>query len=383
MADTKRDYYEVLGIQKGADENEIKKAYRSLAKKYHPDLHPGDKEAEANFKEVNEAYDVLSDPDKRAKYDQYGHAAFDPASGMGGGGFGGFGDFGGFDINDIFSSFFGGSSGGTRRNGPIRGDDITVRMTLTFEEAVFGCKKEITYQKVQKCGECSGSGAAKGSSPKTCPTCNGSGQVKVQQRTPFGIMQSAKTCEACRGTGKIIENKCTGCKGTEFVRVSKKLEVNIPAGIDDGQQIALKYQGSDGMNGGSAGDLNIIITVRPDSVFERDGDDLYCEIPITFAEATLGAEIDIPTLEGTQKYTIPEGTQTGTVFTLRNKGVTRVNNPKVRGNLYLTVTVEVPKNLSKESKELLRQFADSCDDNNNSKHANFFQRLINKIKIDD
>ena len=375
MAD-KRDYYEVLGVTKSADESEIKKAYRSLAKKYHPDMNPGDKEAEAKFKEVNEAYDVLSDPDKKAKYDQYGHAAFDPSSGMGGGGFGGFGDFGGFDINDIFSSFFGGGMGGgsTRRNGPIRGDNVTVRLTLTFEEAVFGCKKEVAYNKVQKCAECGGSGAEKGTQPKTCPNCNGSGQVRVQQRSPFGVIQTTKACDNCRGTGKIIEKKCSNCRGTGFVRVPKKLEVNIPAGIDDGQQIGLKYQGSDGMNGGTAGDLNIVISVRPSSVFERDGYDLYCEIPITYSEATLGASIDIPTLEGTQKFDIPEGTQTGTTFTLKGKGVTRVNS-KSRGNLYITVTVEVPKNLNNAQKDLLRKFAESCGESNYSKRANFFKRF--------
>lgn len=377
MADTKRDYYEVLGVDKNADDATIKKAYRTLAKKYHPDMNPGDKEAEAKFKEVNEAYDVLSDPDKKAKYDQYGHAAFDPSAG-GGAGFGGFGDFGGFDINDIFSSFFGGASGGsTRRNGPVRGDDITVRLTISFEESVFGCKKEVSYNKIQKCADCSGTGAAKGSSPKTCSACGGSGQVRVQQRTPFGIMQTQKTCDTCHGTGKIIENKCPNCRGTGFVRVPKKLEVNIPAGIDDGQQLSLRYQGSDGMNGGNAGDLYIIISVRPHSVFERDGDDLYCEVPITYAEATLGAEIEIPTLEGSMKYTIPEGTQTGTVFTLRNKGVTRVNS-KVRGNLYITVVVEVPKNLTSEQKNLLEKFAASCGESNYSKRTSFFKRIFNK-----
>lgn len=377
MADTKRDYYEVLGVDKNADEATIKKAYRTLAKKYHPDMNPGDKEAEAKFKEVNEAYDVLSDPDKKAKYDQYGHAAFDPSAG-GGAGFGGFGDFGGFDINDIFSSFFGGASGGsTRRNGPVRGDDITVRLTISFEESVFGCKKEVSYNKIQKCADCSGTGAAKGTSPKTCSACGGSGQVRVQQRTPFGIMQTQKTCDACHGTGKIIENKCPNCRGTGFVRVPKKLEVNIPAGIDDGQQLSLRYQGSDGMNGGNAGDLYIIISVRPHSIFERDGDDLYCEVPITYAEATLGAEIEIPTLEGSMKYTIPEGTQTGTVFTLRNKGVTRVNS-KVRGNLYITVVVEVPKNLTSEQKNLLEKFAASCGESNYSKRTSFFKRIFNK-----
>lgn len=377
MADTKRDYYEVLGIDKSADEAAIKKAYRTLAKKYHPDMNPGDKEAEAKFKEVNEAYDVLSDPDKKAKYDQYGHAAFDPSMG-GGAGYGGFGDFGGFDINDIFSSFFGGASGSsTRRNGPIRGDNITVRLTISFEESVFGCKKEIQFTKVQKCAECDGSGAEKGTTPKTCSACGGSGQVKVQQRTPFGIMQTQKTCDECHGTGKFIEKKCSSCRGTGFTRVQKKLEVNIPAGIDDGQQLSLRYQGSDGMNGGTAGDLVIVISVRPHSVFERDGDDLYCEVPITYAEATLGGEIEIPTLEGSIKYTIPEGTQTGTVFTLRNKGVTRVNS-KIRGNLYITVVVEVPKNLTSEQKNLLEKFAESCGEGNYSKRTSFIKRLFNK-----
>ena len=380
MADTKRDYYEVLGVDKNADEATIKKAYRTLAKKYHPDMNPGDKEAEAKFKEVNEAYDVLSDPDKKAKYDQYGHAAFDPSAG-GGAGFGGFGDFGGFDINDIFSSFFGGATGGsTRRNGPVRGDDITVRLTISFEESVFGCKKEVSYNKIQKCADCSGTGAAKGSSPKTCSACGGSGQVRVQQRTPFGIMQTQKTCDACRkcgGTGRLIHQPCPDCRGSGAVRKRKTIKVNIPAGIDDGQQLSLRYQGSDGMNGGNAGDLNIIISVRPHSVFERDGDDLYCEVPITYAEATLGAEIEIPTLEGSMKYTIPEGTQTGTVFTLRNKGVTRVNS-KVRGNLYITVVVEVPKNLTSEQKNLLEKFAASCGESNYSKRTSFFKRIFNK-----
>ena len=373
----KRDYYEVLGVDKSADDATIKKAYRQLAKKYHPDMNPGDADAEAHFKEVNEAYDVLSDPDKKAKYDQYGHAAFDPASG-GGAGFGGFGDFG-FDINDIFSSFFGGSGGSARRNGPVRGNNITVRLTLTFEEAVFGCKKEITYQKVQKCADCGGSGAAKGTSPKTCDHCRGTGYVTVQQRTMMGLMQTRKQCDHCGGTGKIVETPCSGCKGTGFIRVNKKLEVNIPAGIDDEQQIGLRGQGSDGMNGGGPGDLNIVISVRPHAVFERDGYDLYLEEPITYAEATLGAEIEIPTLEGTQKLEIPEGTQTGTVFTLRDKGVQRVNS-RGRGNLYVTVVVEVPKGLNREQKELLEKFAESCGEGNYSKRTNFFKKFFKKDK---
>ena len=372
MAD-KRDYYEILGVDKSADETSIKKAYRQLAKKYHPDMNPGDAEAEVKFKEVNEAYDVLSDPDKKAKYDQYGHAAFDPASG-GGAGFGGFGDFG-FDINDIFSSFFGGSS--SQRNGPVRGSNITVRLTLTFEEAVFGCKKEISYQKVQKCADCSGTGAAKGTSPKTCDHCRGTGYVTVQQRTMMGMMQTRRQCDHCKGTGKIVETPCSECRGSGFTRVTKKLEVNIPAGIDDGQQIGLRGQGSDGANGGGPGDLNIIISVRPHAVFERDGYDLYLEEPITYAEATLGAEVEIPTLEGTQKLEIPEGTQTGTTFTLRGKGVQYVNS-KNRGDLHVTVVVEVPKGLNREQKELLEKFAQSCGESNYTKRTKFFKKFFKK-----
>jgi len=377
MAETKRDYYEVLGVDKSADESAIKKAYRSLAKKYHPDMNPGDAQAEKNFKEVNEAYAVLSDPEKKAKYDQYGHAAFE----AGGGGYGDFSGFGGmdFDISDIFSSFFGGGMGGSgsARRGPVRGDDINVRITLDFEEAVFGVKKEISYQRVQKCGECSGTGAAKGTSPKTCSTCGGSGRVRVQQRTPLGIMQTQKTCDACRGTGKIVEKACDACRGNGYVRTTKKLEVTIPAGIDDGQRIVLSGQGSDGRDGGPAGDLYIFVTVRPHRMFERDGSDVYCEVPISFTEAALGAEIDIPTLEGTEKYEIPEGTQTGTTFTLRQKGIPVVNS-KNRGSLHITVKVEVPKDLSGEQKDLLRKFAESRGEANTKGRDNIFKRFFNK-----
>jgi molecular chaperone DnaJ len=371
----KRDYYEVLGVSKDSSADEIKKAYRKLAKKYHPDMNPGDAEAEQNFKEVNEAYDVLSDDDKKAKYDAYGHAAFDPAAGGGGAGFGGFGDFG-FDFGDIFSSFFGGGGGGGgRRNGPVRGDDINLRITLTFEEAVFGVKKEISFSKIQKCSTCAGTGAEKGTSAKTCSHCGGSGQVRVQQRTPLGMMQTTRQCDHCHGTGKIIEKPCGDCKGTGYVRVQKKLDVNIPAGINEGQRITLRGQGSDGRNGGPAGDVNLIVTVKAHSVFEREGNDIYCDIPITYAEATLGAEIEIPTLEGKEKYTIPEGTQTGTTFTLRQRGVQDVNS-KRRGNLHVTVNVEVPKNLNSEQKELLRKFAESCGESNHSKREKFFKKFF-------
>ena len=372
----KRDYYEVLGVSKDSSADEIKKAYRKLAKQYHPDMNPGNSEAEIRFKEVNEAYDVLSDSDKKAKYDAYGHAAFDPAAGGGGAGFGGFGGgFGDFDFGDIFSSFFGGGGTSSRRNGPVRGDDINVRVTLSFEEAVFGVKKEISYNRIQKCSDCGGSGAEKGTTAKTCSACGGSGQVRVQQRTPLGYMQTTKQCDACRGTGKIIEKPCSNCRGTGYVKVTKKLDVNIPAGIDDGRVVALRGQGSDGRNGGPAGDLNIIVSVRPHAIFERDGYDIYCEVPITYTEATLGAEIEIPTLEGKQKFTIPEGTQTGTTFTLKQKGVQYVNS-KNRGNLHFTVNVEVPKNLSEDQKDLLRKFAESCGESNHSKRAKFFKKFF-------
>lgn len=378
MAENKRDYYEVLGLSKGASEDEIKKAYRQLAKKYHPDMNPGDKDAEAKFKEVNEAYAVLSDADKKAKYDQFGHAAFDQTAGFGGADFGDFG----FDISDIFSSFFGGGASSSRRRGAVRGDDVAVRLNLTFEEAVFGCKKDVSYQKIQKCSECGGSGAAKGTTPKTCTTCNGTGQVRTQQRTPFGVMQSSRACEACRGTGKIIETPCKKCRGAGFERVTKKLEVSIPAGIDNGQRIVLRGKGSDGEGGGASGDLVIAVSVKRHDIFERDGSDVYCEVPITFAEAALGAEIDVPTLEGKMKYQVPEGTQSGTVFTLRQKGIQNPNY-KTRGNLYVTVTVEVPKNLTQEQKNLLSKFADSCGEKNYAKREKFFKKLFKNGKSTD
>ncbi len=376
MAENKRDYYEVLGLSKGAGESEIKKAYRTLAKKYHPDLHPGDAEAEKNFKEVNEAYAILSDAEKKAAYDQYGHAAFDPASG----GFGGgeFGGFEGFDFGDIFSSFFGGGGfggGSSRRNGPTRGEDVGVRVSLTFEEAVFGTKKEISYQKIQKCSDCGGTGAHEGKGIKTCPNCGGTGQVRSAQRTPLGMIQTTHACNECGGSGKIIETPCKSCKGQGYTRVTKKLSVNIPAGIDDGERIALRGQGSDGKNGGPAGDLIIVVSVKNHKFFERDGRNVYCEVPITFTEAALGAEIKIPTLDGEESYTVPEGTQTDTTFTLRGRGIPDVNNPNRKGDLFVTVVVEVPKNLSAEQKELLCKFAESCGEKNHQKKTGFFENL--------
>ena len=362
MAEAKRDYYEVLGLQKGASDDEIKKAYRQMAKKYHPDLHPGDAEAEKCFKEVNEAYEILSDADKKARYDQYGHAGVDPNMGAGGyGGFGGggfSGDFG--DLGDLFSSFFGGGgSTQSRRNGPTRGEDLEVQITISFEEAVFGCKKEISYNRIEKCDDCKGSGAAAGSSPETCPQCNGQGQIRVTQQTMLGVMQTTKACPNCRGTGKIIKNPCQNCRGTGMVRLRKKLEVTIPAGIDDGQQIRLAGQGSEGRNGGPAGNLYITVHVRPHAFFERDGINVYCDVPISFTEAALGAEIDVPVLEGgTTEYKIPAGTQTGTQFVLRGKGIRQVNG-RATGDLIFRTVVETPKNLSSEQKELLRKLDES------------------------
>ena len=383
MAD-KRDYYEVLGLSKGADDAAIKKAYRSLAKKYHPDMNPGDKEAEQKFKEVNEAYSVLSDPDKKAKYDQFGHSAFEQGAGFGGGsGFSGFGDFG--DIGDIFSSFFGGGfggdsgfGGGRRRNAPQRGEDIGIRITLSFEEAAFGVKKDVSYNRIQKCSDCGGSGAEKGTQAETCSSCGGSGQKRVYQRMGGMQFQTTVTCDACRGTGKIIKNPCSNCRGTGYVKITKKLAVNIPAGINDGERIALRGEGSDGKNGGPAGDLIIAVSLKPHKIFKREGYNIYCDVPVTVAEATLGAEIEIPTLEGNQKYTIPEGTQPGTQFTLRGKGIPFVNSQSRRGDLVFTAVVEIPRGLTEKQKDNMRAFADSCGESNYAKRTSFFKRIFDK-----
>ena len=384
-----RDYYEVLGLDKSADADAIKRAYRQLAKKYHPDLNPGNAEAEKNFKEVNEAYSILSDADKKAKYDQFGHAAFDPTAGAGGGygggyggGFGGgFGDFG--DLGDIFSSIFGGGFGGgtQRRNGPQRGDDVGVRVTLTFEEAVFGCKKDISYNRLHKCPACNGTGAEAGTSAETCPDCRGAGQRVVNQRMGGMTFQTKTTCDKCRGTGKFIKSPCQKCRGMGLERENRKLTVTIPAGIDNGERIALRNQGCEGKNGGPAGDLIIEVAVRSHNVFERDGANIYCEVPITVTEATLGAEIDIPTLEGTAKHRIDEGTQPGTVFTLRGKGIPYVNDRQGRrGDLIITVNVEIPRGLSDKQKDALREFAEACGEKNYTKKGKFAKSFKKKEK---
>ena len=379
MADNKRDYYEVLGVNKSSSDDEIKKAYRSLAKKYHPDMNPGDKEAEAKFKEVNEAYAVLSDPEKKAKYDQYGHAAFDPSMG-GGSGFGGFGGFGGdFDFGDIFSSFFGGGgSSRSSRNSPIDGDDVMARITITFDEAVFGCKKEVSFARIEGCPDCGSTGAEKGTKPETCPTCGGSGTVTVRQQTMLGYMQTQRACTNCRGTGKIIKSPCKNCNGKGFIKINKKLEVTIPAGIDNMQRIILRGQGSAGRNGGRAGDLLIEVKVKEHKLFERRGNNVYCDIPVSFAEAALGADIDIPTLgDKTEKFHIPEGTQTGTPFTLKGKGIPDINT-KRKGDLIITTIVETPKNLTSEQKNKLLEFSKSLGESNSGKKQSFFKKLFNK-----
>lgn len=375
MAD-KRDYYEVLGVSKSASADEIKRAYRQLAKKYHPDMNPGDAEAEARFKEVNEAYAVLSDEEKKAKYDQYGHAAFDPTAGGGYGG-GGFGGFDGFDFSDIMSSFFGGGGRASSKNAPIEGDDVLARVTLEFEEAAFGCKKEVNFARVEACDDCGASGAAKGTKPESCPTCRGRGYVTVQQQTLFGSMQSQRSCSACRGTGKIVKTPCKNCNGKGYVRVNKRLDVSIPAGIDNMQRVVLRGQGSAGRNGGPNGDLVIEIKVKPHSLFTRNGNDIYCEIPITFVEAALGATIDIPLLGGgTEKFNLPDGTQTGTSFTLRGKGIADINNPKRVGNLIFTVNVETPTGLSQEQKKILKSFEESFEGKKSSAREGFFKKIF-------
>ena len=383
----KRDYYEVLGVQKGCSDDELKKAYRKLAKQYHPDLNPGDKEAETKFKEVNEAYEVLSDSDKRARYDQFGHAGVDPSYGAGAGGFGSAGGFGGFDdLGDIFDSFFGGGGfgfgGGTRTRNPnaaIRGNNIRATISLSFLEAAKGCKKTISFQRLERCESCSGSGAAKGSQPETCSECGGTGQMRVQQRTPFGVIQTTKTCTKCSGKGKVIKDPCKDCNGLGRVRHRRSLEVDIPAGIDHGQTFVLSGQGDHGINGGPSGDIEVTVSVRRDTLFERDGFDVYCEVPITFIQAVLGDEITVPTIDGKVKYTMPEGTQSGTRFRLRNKGIPYVNG-RGRGDQYVTVSIEVPRNLNNRQKETLREFEKTTSDKNYEKRRGFFEKLKDALR---
>lgn len=379
MAD-KRDYYEVLGISKGASADDIKKAYRKKAKENHPDLHPGDKGCEARFKEVNEAYEVLSDPDKRAKYDQFGFAAFDPSSFQSSAeGFGGFADI----LNDLFGGGFGGFSsgfsgfggfGGATRNpnAPQRGGSVNASVSVSFEEAAFGCKRELDVQKVEECEACRGTGCESGTTPEICPDCKGTGVVMRTTRTAFGMMQTQDTCPRCGGAGKIIHHPCATCRGKGMVRRNRKVKVDIPAGIDDGQTISLRGLGSAGRNGGPAGDLLVTVTVRNNTDFERDGNSVLYELPISIVQAALGAEVEVPTLDGKVKYTIPEGTQSDTVFRLRGKGIPYLRGGG-RGDQFITVRVATPKNLNAEQKELLRKLGESFGDSGIPKKKGLFR----------
>ena len=377
MAEQKRDYYEVLGVDRSASEDEIKKAYKKMARKYHPDLNPGDKSAEEKFKEVNEAYEVLSDANKKARYDQYGHAGVDPNFGAGGfgGGFDGGFDFS--DLGDIFGSFFGGGFGGGRRtnpNAPQRGESIRLAVTISFEEAAFGCEKEVTVERYETCDTCHGSGCAPGTSPEVCPDCHGTGTVQQRRQTPMGVFATSSPCPKCGGKGRIIHQPCKDCRGSGMMRKRRTIQASIPAGIDNGQTISIRGQGNAGKNGGPAGDLLITITVRPHELFRREGTSVLCEAPITFTQAVLGAELEIPTIDGKVKYTLPEGTQSGTTFRLKGKGIPSING-RGRGDQYVTVYIETPRNLNKEQREALKKFAEAMGENAGEEQKPFFKKF--------
>ena len=363
MAETKRDYYEVLGVPKDADEAALKKAYRVLAKKYHPDANPGDKEAEAKFKEASEAYSVLSDPEKRRKYDQFGHAAFEGGAG-GAGGYGGF-DFNGADMGDIFGDIFGDFFGGGRSaygrssNGPMRGANLRTGVRITFEEAIFGCEKEIELTLKDECPKCHGTGAKPGTSPVTCPKCNGKGKIVYTQQSFFGQVQNVQTCPDCRGTGKIVKEKCPDCYGTGYISSKKKIQVKIPAGIDNGQSIRIAGKGEPGTNGGERGDLLVEVTVSRSPVFMRQEISIFSTVPISFATAALGGPIKIKTVDGEVEYEVKPGTQTDTKVRLRGKGVPSLRNKNIRGDHYVTLVVTVPEKLTEEQKEALKHFDDA------------------------
>ena len=381
MADqNKRDYYEVLGVEKNASDAEIKKAYRKLAMKYHPDQNPGDKSAEEKFKEVNEAYEVLSDAEKKARYDQYGFAGvdpnFNPNAGNPFGGFGG-GGFGFGDLGDIFGDFFGGgASSSARRNGPSKGQNVVAEIEISFEDAAFGCEREITFGRIEPCATCHGTGCKDGAQPETCAYCHGTGTVRTQQNFMGMTMQSNQPCPKCGGQGKIIKDACPTCRGKGKVRRNKTIRVKVPAGIDNGQSFRVRDEGNAGSNGGPNGDLLVTVRVRKHDIFVRDGANVLCEMPITFAQAALGATIEVPTLDGKVRYNVPEGTQTGTTFRLRGKGIPYVGY-KTRGDQFVTVVVETPQKLTQKQKDLLRQFDDGASEETQPKRKSFFDRLKN------
>ena len=358
----KRDYYEVLGVSKTASDSEIKSAYRKLAKKYHPDMNPGDKEAEAKFKEASEAYAILSDADKRRQYDQFGHAAFDGGAGGGAGGF----DFNGFDMGDIFGDIFGDFFGGGGRsrsanNGPMKGQNVRVSVHLTFEEACFGTEKEIELNIKEDCAKCHGTGAKPGTQPETCSKCGGKGQVVFTQQSLFGVVRNVQACPDCHGTGKIIKDRCPDCGGSGYISRRKKISVSIPAGIDNGQSVRIREKGEPGVNGGPRGDLLVQVIVGRHPIFQRQDYDIYSTAPITFAQAALGAEVRIKTIDGDVMYTVKPGTQTDTRVRLRGKGVPTTRNKQVRGDHYVTLVVQVPTKMNAEQKELLKAFDQAMD----------------------
>ena len=370
MAD-KRDYYEVLGVDKSADDATLKKAYRKLAKKYHPDVNPGDKEAEAKFKEATEAYTILSDPEKRKQYDQFGHAAFENGGGGAGGGFGGF-DFNGADMGDIFGDIFGDLFGGGSRsrranNGPMKGANLRARVNITFEEAVFGCEKELEIVLKDECTTCHGTGAKPGTSPVTCPKCHGEGQVVYTQQSMFGMVRNVQTCPDCHGSGKIIKDKCTSCRGTGYTSSRKKIQVSVPAGIDNGQSIRIREKGEPGTNGGPRGDLLVEVNVSRHPIFQRQDMHIFSTVPISFAQAALGGDVKIQTVDGAVIYNVKPGTKTDTKVRLKGKGVPSLRNSAVRGDHYVTLVIQTPEKLSAEAKEALRRFDELSG---NSLHQN-------------
>ena len=379
MPEQKRDFYEVLGVSRGASDDEIKKAYRKLAKQYHPDLNPGDKTAEAKFKEINEAYEILTDKDKRSRYDQFGHAGVDPNFGAGGGGFGGF-NMGDIDLGDLFGSFFGGGFGGAQRanpNAPRRGENLRTAVTISFEEAAFGCEKEITVTRSEPCQTCHGNGCAPGTTAEVCPDCHGTGSIRIQRGGGAFTFATSAPCTRCQGTGRIIHTPCPDCYGEGSVRKQRKLTVTIPAGIDNGQAISLRGQGGAGVNGGPAGDLLISVTVRPSDKFRREGTAVYYDQPVSFAQAALGAKLTIPTIDGNVEYTMPRGTQPGTTFRLRGKGFPSVNG-RGRGDQFVTVRVEVPTSLTREQEEALNAFAEAMGEEEAEGGKGFFDKRRKK-----